>query len=165
MDISYRKMIEAGRESGTANEETMWKSIDHVSELLHKLKKSHQEMYWDFIRKEHANIFGSHYTPDFARHDVSKMFHITKRGERIEGEHWNMMQAKKVAETFRLEDECDVYVAINAHWHDKIELFTEWFGAESPAEERILEDAVKTYFMDDDAPSKNIWHYMQCVVY
>ena len=92
----------------------------------------------------------------FARYDVEKMWHIAKDGIKHEGEHWNMSQARQVMREHGLAspiNEYDVYVALNAFWHDLSCVITD--------EDELIEAAIKFWFKDEDFEGDcKIWWYM-----
>ena len=103
---------------------------------------------------------GPHYNECFARMDVAAMRHKGKAGEH-KGEHWNMEQVATAIKGMSIPGNTniwDVYVALNANWHDKEVKFSEWFGPD--AEKKIIDDAINFYFLDDDAPEGKVWIYM-----
>lgn len=60
-----------------------------------------------------------------------------------------------------LEDEvevADVYVAINAQYHDYCELFEKWFG-KGNFDDMIFESAINFWFDDVDFGEDKLWKY------
>ena len=51
----------------------------------------------------------------------------------------------------------DIYVAINAQYHDYCELFEKWFG--NNFDEKIIASAVDFWFEDDDFEGNKVWKY------
>lgn len=139
-----------------SSEEVMNRSVDLVAELLEEVKDSNPEEYWRFIRKQQGLMSGGHYDEEFARYDVKHMWHTTKHGEKRMGEHWSVEQAKQVMREHGLSapiNEFDVYVALNAFWHDLSEVITE--------EGLLIEAAIAFWFEDDDfKASDKVWWYM-----
>lgn len=118
------------------------------------------DTYDEAIRDIHEVFCGPHYNECFARMDVAAMRHKGKAGEH-KGEHWNMEQVATAIKGMSIPGNTniwDVYVALNANWHDKEIKFTEWFDHD--AEKKIIEDAINFYFLDDDAPEGKVWIYM-----
>lgn len=152
--MSYKEIIKKNWKSGS--EEVMNKSVELVEELLEEMKEAHKDRYWLFMRKQQGLISGGHYDEDFARYDVSKMYHIDKQGRRVEGEHWSVSQAKEVMQSNGISapnNEYDVYVALNAFWHDLSNV---------EEDDEIVKLAVAFWFKDADFSSKKgkIWWYM-----
>lgn len=51
----------------------------------------------------------------------------------------------------------DVYVAINAQYHDYAKLFEEWFGGN--IDNKVFESAITFWFKDVDFDSDKVWEY------
>lgn len=151
----YKKMIEEARVAGKANEQAMWAEIDHVAELLGEIKSEHPEMYWEYIRKAHENMYGSHYTPEFAEYDIEQMHSTDASGVRHTGAHWTKQQVLSVwsGKLFPTgTTDCDKWVAANALWHDLHKKFND---------EQVLEAAYLFFFADEDYTTNGkVWDYM-----
>lgn len=52
---------------------------------------------------------------------------------------------------------CDVYVAINAQYHDYAKLFEEWFGGN--IDNKVFESAITFWFKDVDFDCDKVWEY------
>lgn len=52
---------------------------------------------------------------------------------------------------------CDVYVAINAQYHDYAKLFEEWFGGN--IDNKVFENAITFWFKDVDFDGDKVWEY------
>ena len=107
---------------------------------------------------------GDHFSESEAEHLVSKMYH-TENGRKYSGEKFDMHKAKEVCERYRgilptSVTPADVYVAINAQYHDYCELFKSWFG--DGVEQKIIESAVIFWFKDDDYKDGfKLWNYFK----
>lgn len=51
----------------------------------------------------------------------------------------------------------DVYVAINAQYHDCAKLFEEWFGGN--IDNKVFESAITFWFKDVDFDGDKVWEY------
>lgn len=51
----------------------------------------------------------------------------------------------------------DVYVAINAQYHDYAKLFEEWFGGN--IDNKVFESAITFWFKDVDFDGDKVWEY------
>ena len=92
-----------------------------------------------------------------AKYIVANMYHIIS-GKKYMGEKYDMAKAKEVYSKYRnmfVSDatEYDVYVAINAQYHDYCELFKSWFGTN--IDTRIIESAITFWFKDVDYMGEN----------
>ena len=98
------------------------------------------------------------------RYLVSNMYHF-ENGRKYVGEKFDMTKAKEVCERYRgiipqTVTHADVYVAINAQYHDYCELFKSWFG--DGVEQKIIESAVIFWFKDDDYKDGfKLWNYFK----
>lgn len=103
-----------------------------------------------------------HFNDSYAKYTVSKMFH-TEGGRKYVGEKFDMLKAKEICERYRgiipqSATHGDVYVAINAQYHDYCELFKAWFG--DSVNSKIIESAINFWFKDDDFKSGcKVWKY------
>lgn len=152
--MEFKEIIKKNLKNGS--EEVMSKSIELVDVLLMEMQSFSKDKYWLFMRKQQGLMSGGHYDEDFARYDVSKMWHIDKQGRRIEGEHWSLAQAKEVMQSNGISapnNEYDVYVALNAFWHDLTCV---------EEDDEIVKLAVAFWFKDADFSDKvgKIWWYM-----
>lgn len=64
--------------------------------------------------------------------------------------NYNALQSNDV-------EPCDVYVAINAQYHDYAKLFEEWFGGN--IDNKVFESAITFWFKDVDFDGDKIWEY------
>lgn len=150
----YKEIIKKNWKSGS--EEIMNKSVDMVAELLEEIKAVCPKKYWWFIRKQQGLMSGGHYDEDFARYDVKQMYHVDKQGNKVEGEHWSMEQARQVMQENGIGGKNnveDVYVGLNAFWHDL---------ACVEEDDEIVKLAVAFWFKDSDFSDKvgKIWWYI-----
>jgi hypothetical protein len=102
-------------------------------------------MYENYIQEDHFDM-------SRAKYIVNSMYHITK-GKKSIGEIYSMHKAHEVLEKYKhsIPSEvtvADVYVAINAQYHDYSELFLSWFGENIDC--KIIESAVTFWFKDTD---------------
>lgn len=98
-----------------------------------------------------------HFTESEAKHLVSKMYHI-ENGRKHSGEKFDLHKTKEICERYRgvlplSTTVNDVYVAINAQYHDYAELFKNWFG--DSIDQKIIESAIVFWFKDVDSTSEN----------
>jgi hypothetical protein len=109
------------------------------------------------------NDYGDeHFNKQEAKRTVDEMYHV-KDGKKYIGEKYDMQKAHEVCSKFKdkLEDEvevADVYVAINAQYHDYCELFEKWFG-KGNFDDMIFESAISFWFDDVDFGEDKLWKY------
>lgn len=112
---------------------------------------------------ERYNDYGDeHFNKQEAKRTVDEMYHV-KDGKKYIGEKYDMQKAHEVCSKFKdkLEDEvevADVYVAINARYHDYCELFEKWFG-KGNFDDMIFESAINFWFDDVDFGEDKLWKY------
>lgn len=93
------------------------------------------------------------------------LYVYVKNHKKPVGEKFDMTKAKEVCERYRgiipqTVTHADVYVAINAQYHDYCELFKSWFG--DGVEQKIIESAVIFWFKDDDYKDGfKLWNYFK----
>lgn len=66
----------------------------------------------------------------------------------------NLLSYLKV-KLLKLLTPCDVYVAINAQYHDYAKLFEEWFGGN--IDNKVFESAITFWFKDVDFDGDKVW--------
>lgn len=162
--MRYKELMKDYHSKGMVSEKKMWEAIGELDEAMECLKEKAPEKYDEAMRDLHEVFCGPHYNDFFAREDVAGMHHKSAKGEVVKGEHWNMEQVTAAIKGVSIPGNVniwDVYVALNANWHDKEVKFAEWFGQD--VEKRIVEDAISFYFNDADAPDGKIWLYMDAM--
>lgn len=98
-----------------------------------------------------------------AKEIVSEMYHYDNN-TRQTGEHFDMRKAEEVFNKYRSHfvvkaSPCDVYVAINAFYHDFCVLLKSWFG--SNTDEKIIMLAITFWFKDDDYQGNKLLDYFE----
>ena len=124
------------------------------------------EDYSDY-HKAKGHMYDDMYEDEFSEHKakevVSEMYHY-EHDKRVIGEHFDMHRAKEALEKYKEHfivkaSVCDVYVAINAFYHDFINLFKTWFGTNS--DEKIIMLAITFWFKDDDYQGNKLMDYFE----
>lgn len=98
-----------------------------------------------------------------AKELVSEMYHYNMNRKHI-GEHFDMAKAEEVCAKHKSEfvykaSVEDVYVAINATYHDFCCLFKSWFGPN--IDEKIIMLAITFWFKDEDYEGNKVVHYFE----
>lgn len=101
--------------------------------------------------KRHQDM-GGHFDEHSSRQAVMHMYHF-ENGKKYAGEKFDMHKAKEVKQKYRdiLPEEAtvmDIYVAINAQYHDYAALFKSWYR--EGVEHKIIESAIVFWFCDVD---------------
>lgn len=85
-----------------------------------------------------------------------------KQFKKYVGEKYDMNKAHEICERYKEVlpndvEPCDVYVAINAQYHDYAKLFEEWFGGN--IDNKVFESAITFWFKDVDFDGDKVWEY------
>lgn len=124
---------------------------------------------WDAIDAEIAPLLmsggynddGYHFDEYEAKEVVEQMYHV-KDNKKYIGEKYDMNKAHEICERYKEVlpndvEPCDVYVAINAQYHDYAKLFEEWFGGN--IDNKVFESAITFWFKDVDFDGDKVWEY------
>lgn len=146
-DIKYRRMGRPYKRNQLGYYDMYAEYPEYAlhSERKHGKPYSGFNMMQDYMMDEH---FDEH----SAKHIVSEMYHI-ENGRKHAGEVFSMSKAKEVYDKYESTipsdvTVCDIYVAINAQYHDYGQLFKSWFG--SNIDSKIIESAILFWFKDID---------------
>ena len=149
---------------------------DYVRKNHMRGSKKHKKQYWDddmygHMWDEHPkhgrdrSIEMQEGTFDEfeAKEIVSGMYHYDGDNKHI-GEHFSMHKAKEVFEKYKdhfvvRATPCDVYVAINAFYHDLNKVLKLWFGHN--VDEKVILLAVTFWFKDDDYEGNKLMNYFE----
>lgn len=101
---------------------------------------------------------------------VSQMYHTNNKGVKIDTPLFSIENAKKIynRRIRPLNKDVtmwDVYVVLNAQYHDNIDLYEKWFSNanDSEIEEKIIEATIANWFEDEDASSDKVWEYFRVI--
>ena len=92
---------------------------------------------------------------------LQSLYHV-KDNKKYIGEKYDMNKAHEICERYKEVlpndvEPCDVYVAINAQYHDYAKLFEEWFGGN--IDNKVFESAITFWFKDVDFDGDKVWEY------
>lgn len=125
-----------------------------------------KELNWS--EKDFDKATGAHFDEEYAKWQVSTMYHTADNGKICKGEIYNYDCAKNVFDKYVRNINSsitvwDVYVAINAQYHDYIRLYSEWFRNinKNELDNKIIESAITFYFKDEDSGSTKTWNYFK----
>lgn len=129
--------------------EKMTNSIDEQIAFLQSQKQAINEAY------------RRHFDEHEAKEVVEQMYHV-KDNKKYIGEKYDMNKAREICERYKEVlpndvEPCDVYVAINAQYHDYAKLFEEWFGGN--IDNKVFESAITFWFKDVDFDGDKVWEY------
>lgn len=132
------------------------------------VEKQDNKTFWKSMRKLHESIKGAHFDEEYAKWQVSTMHHTADNGKVCKGEIYNYDCAKNVFDKYVRNINSsitvwDVYVAINAQYHDYVRLYSEWFRNinKNELDNKIIESAITFYFKDEDSGSTKTWNYFK----
>lgn len=132
------------------------------------VEKQDNKTFWKSMRKLHESIKGAHFDEEYAKWQVSTMHHTADNGKVCKGEIYNYDCAKNVFDKYVRNINSsitvwDVYVAINAQYHDYIRLYSEWFRNinKNELDNKIIESAITFYFKDEDSGNTKTWNYFK----
>lgn len=122
-----------------------------------------QKLIWDEIDSERGEFFEEDFKDMRDPYEMYEDFYFNRhspKGEFIEQMKYMDHEDKKRLMEMMLEGNEDVYVAINAQYHDYCELFKAWFG--DNIDTKIIESAINFWFKDDDYKGGcKIWKYFK----
>lgn len=152
--------------------EKMTNSIDEQIAFLQSQKQVINEAYRrNAIPKEEKiltmlmsggyNDGEYHFDEYEAKEVVEQMYHV-KDNKKYVGEKYDMNKAHEICKRYKEVlpndvEPCDVYVAINAQYHDYAKLFEEWFGGN--IDNKVFESAITFWFKDVDFDGDKVWEY------
>lgn len=161
--MTYKEIMMANFAKFKGNDTLMWDMIGDVSDFAEEVKEPMPEAYWKLMRKTHIRTVGRHFDKQYAVWQVDGMSHKGDDGKVYEGEHWSIEDTNAVLAKYRSRipsayNEWDVYVALNAHYHD----YCAWARRKFPNdyESVIIEMAIAFWFNDDDwGSTTKVWDY------
>lgn len=144
------------------------KGVMSLHNIFDYVEKQDNKIFWKSMRKLHESIKGAHFDEEYAKWQVSTMYHTADNGKICKGEIYNYDCAKNVFDKYVRNINSsitvwDVYVAINAQYHDYIRLYSEWFRNinKNELDNKIIESAITFYFKDEDSGSTKTWNYFK----
>nr|UVX76428.1 MAG: hypothetical protein [Bacteriophage sp.]UWG28563.1 MAG: hypothetical protein [Bacteriophage sp.] len=124
-------------------------------------KNDQEEKILTMLMSGGYNSDDYHFDEHEAKEVVEQMYHV-KDNKKYVGEKYDMNKAHEICERYKevLPDDvepCDVYVAINAQYHDYCKLFDSWFGGN--IDNKVFESAITFWFKDVDFDGDKVWEY------
>lgn len=148
--------------------EKMTNSIDEQIAFLQSQKQGRsankndrEEKILTMLMSGGYNDDSYHFNEYEAKEVVEQMYHV-KDNKKYIGEKYDMNKAHEICERYKEVlpndvEPCDVYVAINAQYHDYAKLFEEWFGGN--IDNKVFESAITFWFKDVDFDGDKVWEY------
>lgn len=113
---------------------------------------------------------GKHFDEVYATYQVDNMYHTDNKGNKITSPMFTLIDVRKLYDKkFKSINSnitfWDVYVTLNAQYHDNIELYKEWFGEDNieNIKDKIIESAIVNWFEDEDAGIEKVWNYFRAI--
>jgi hypothetical protein len=163
----YKDIINSYKEANVSSTE-LYNGVMSLHNIFDYVEKQDNKIFWKSMRKLHESIKGAHFDEEYAKWQVSTMYHAADNGKICKGEIYNYDCAKNVFDKYvhNINSSItvwDVYVAINAQYHDYIRLYSEWFRNINKNElyNKIIESAITFYFKDGDSGSTKTWNYFK----
>ena len=101
-------------------------------------------------------------------YQVCSMYHTKANGIVCRGEVFTVEDAKAIYDKHvrninREITYWDVYVAVNAQYHDYVRLYQDWFPnlTEEQLDEKVIYSAINFWFKDEDAGTGKVWNYFK----
>lgn len=125
---------------------------------------------FEIMKDFHEKLIGKHFTEPYALYQVSQMYHTNNKGIKIDAPLFSIEATKKIYDR-RIRPlnkdvtMWDVYVALNAQYHDNINLYEKWFpnATNNEIEDKIVEATISNWFEDEDASSDKVWEYFRVI--
>lgn len=129
-----------------------------------------EESLFEIMKDFHEKLIGKHFTEPYALYQVSQMYHTNNKGIKIDAPLFSIEATKKIYDK-RIRPlnkditMWDVYVALNAQYHDNINLYEKWFpnATNNEIEDKIVEATISNWFEDEDASSDKVWEYFRVI--
>ena len=79
--MNYKQMIEQARANGMATEKNIWAAVETLSTDLLVLEQTDPKLYWHILRRQHAVLYGRHYSEKMANHVCRPLRLHERRGD------------------------------------------------------------------------------------
>lgn len=146
-----------------------WNIICQFKKAFCKYIDNEDEL-WEIMKDFHEQIYGKHFIEPYAIYQVSKMYHTNSKGVSIETPMFSIDYTKKIYDKYikALNKDItvwDVYVALNAQYHDNINLYEKWFPnlSDDEIENKIVQATITNWFEDEDARCDKVWKYFRVI--
>nr|DAP37228.1 MAG TPA: hypothetical protein [Crassvirales sp.] len=166
----FKEMVDHYKSTHRLDNETAWDIISSFdSHFQHKTQED-KDACWEIMCNIHEKIKGPHFDEVYGEWQVEEMYHIDGKGNKITSHMFTPEDAKKIYDK-RVRNinsnitVWDVYVALNAQYHDNIVLYEKWFGniSEDEMKEKIIEATIVNWFEDVDADDDKVWEYFKAI--
>lgn len=167
---NLNKLIEHYKQTIRIDSSNAWDLVCHFKEAVCENTDIDEEDLFEIMKDFHERLAGKHFNEPYAIYQVSQMYHTNNKGVKIDAPLFSIENAKKIYDR-RIRPlnkdvtMWDVYVALNAQYHDNIDLYEKWFSNanDSEIEEKIIEATIANWFEDEDASSDKVWEYFRVI--
>lgn len=143
-------------------------ALSTLSPIFTNIRFEDNDKFIKVLKCFHKHICGCHFNDYFTIEQVNNMYHTKSNGTICKGEKYDYEYAKKIYDSYvcKLNTEANVwnvYVAINAQYHDHIIEYTNWFGniTKSDMDCKIIDAAITFWFRDEDSGDNKVWNYFK----
>lgn len=161
----FQSIINNYKDNVNLSNEKAWGVINSMQPLFDDLEHTNKEYYWKIMRDIHVEMKGKHFDECFAMYQVSAMHHTKLDGKVCYSEMFSLKESEEVYERYRRSinanvTKWDIYVALNAQYHDYDNLYSQWFNNDKEkVKDKIIESTIVFWFKDDDAEDGKLWDY------
>lgn len=170
----FKAMVDHYRNNSRMDNDTAWslieKFMDKIKNSDGKGKHGDEDGFMEMIREIHEKVKGKHFDEMHGEMQVEKMQHMDEKGNKIRHHLFTFEDAKKVYDRKvrsmgRDISPWDVYVALNAQYHDNACLYKKWFPNinEEEMKEKVVEATICNWFSEDDSKEDKVWNYFKSV--
>lgn len=167
---NLNKLMEHYKQTVRIDANNAWDIICHFKEAVCENTNVSEESLFEIMKDFHEKLIGKHFTEPYALYQVSQMYHTNNKGIKIDAPLFSIEATKKIYDRRirPLNKDVtiwDVYVALNAQYHDNINLYEKWFpnATNNEIEDKIVEATINNWFEDEDASSDKVWEYFRII--
>lgn len=167
---NFEHIIDHYKDHIRLDNETAWNIICRFKDIVENKNDKDNEMFWCIMKDIHEELRGKHFDEVYATYQVDNMYHTDNKGNKITSPMFTPIDVRKLYDKkFKSINSnitfWDVYVALNAQYHDNIELYKEWFGEDNieNIKDKIIESAIVNWFEDEDAGIEKVWNYFRAI--
>lgn len=171
MKNKFNKIISYYKDNVKMDSDTAWEVIHCLGRIIVCDSDLDKTQLWSIMRDVHEKLYGKHFDEHYATWEVDQMYHICKDNHRED--HSIMFTIDEATEIHhkyfkhkKTDVTCwDMYVALNAQYHDNIELYKVWFSDNTIEQlrDKIVESCCINWFEDVDASDVKVWNYFKKV--
>lgn len=125
---NLNKLMEHYKQTVRIDANNAWDIICHFKEAVCENTNVSEESLFEIMKDFHEKLIGKHFTEPYALYQVSQMYHTNNKGIKIDAPLFSIEATKKIYDR-RIRSlnkdvtMWDVYVALNAQYHDNINLY------------------------------------------